>query len=474
MKQTIFYLPATCITVAALALSGCAGDNGPAGAPGAPGKDGSDGVSGAPGMNSAADGGAGGEQVSVASNGFDLRSGPQCSKAPAGRSPGDVAGLLNEIAPPPPSIGADVPATYFGPPPSSVNPNLIGPLTLLKSGPIDFKKGTITLPLYKGRVKSSGKSIYYILTDTSDRAIADELGLNFSAKLKFANAGPGTGVNGTNPVATLPARQAHTLADLTLEFDNGTVNFSPVQSVTPGAAPDYFPPTAIQPGSVGDSDYTPIIYVQDEGVVYDAPVIAYDVSDTDLSFCDGNVDHTKVHDKVTAICPKDQTVTLALTPGFSFGKPVWYLSTDASDPLPAALEQATFAPAMQNTRVGHDDSAFSAVERLFSFANGPTNVGNGKVVNPQRQGLNSAVKGEGGALNVLGGIPHVATDYSPLWDFNLGVWTADAIAKGYRSRLNEEFQILGMVQRGFITGPGGKPWGSTGLIVNCPIVHRFL
>jgi hypothetical protein len=272
----------------------------------------------------------------------------------------------------------------------------------------------------------------------------------------------------------LPARQAHTAADATLVFDSGTVDFGPARSITPGAAPNYFPPMAVQAGSVGDSDYTPVVFVQDQAIVYNAPAVAYGVTDADLDFCAGNVDHTKVHDKVVAICPSDGTVTLALTQGFSFGKPVFYLSTDASDPLPAAIEQATFAPALQNIRVGGDDSAFSAIERIFSFVNGPTNVGDGKVVNPQRQGLNSALKGEGGPLNVLGGIPHVATDYSPLWDFNLGEWTADAVAKGYRSRLNEEFEILGFVQRGFVTGPGGAPWGSTGLIVNCPIVHRFL
>lgn len=62
--------------------------------------------------------------------------------------------------------------------------------------------------------------------------------------------------------------------------------------------------------------------------------------------------------------------------------------------------------------------------------NGPSNVGDGKVVNPQRQGLNSALKGEGSPLNVLGGILHVATDCSPIWDFNLGVWTDAAIAEG--------------------------------------------
>jgi hypothetical protein len=439
MKNSIFLAPATCFLIAATS-TGCSGDNG---APGARGPS------------------------------SDPRTGPQCSVAPAARNPQQSSGLSDEIVPAPASIGADVPATYFGPAPSTVNPNLVGPLTLLKSGPIDFGKATIKLPLYKGMVTSTGRAIYYILTDTSDKAIADELGLNFSAKLKFANAGPGTGSNGTNPAGTLPARQAHTTADLSLQFETGTVDFNPEQSVTPGTAPDYFPPAAFQPGSVGDSDYTPLVFVQDQGVTYNAPVVAYDVTDAEIDFCDGKPDHRKVHDKVAAICPRDGTVMMQLTAGFSFGKPVWYLSTDASDPLPAALEQANFAPALQNTRVGGDDSAFSAVERIFSFANGPTNVGDG-VVNPQRQGLNSALAGEGGPLNVLGGIPHVATDYSPLWDFNLGVWTDDAVRKGYRSRVNEEFQILGLVQRGFITGPGGKAWGSTGLVVDCPIVHRFL
>jgi len=403
----------------------------------------------------------------------DPRTGLQCNVQRTAHHPDAGAGFSDEITPAPASIGADVPATYFGPAPSTTNPNLVGPLTLLRSGPIDFDKGTIRLPLYKGKVSSTGRALYYILTDTSDRAIAEELGLNFSAKLRFANAGPGTGVNGSNPANTLPARQAHTAADLTLQFDSGTVDFHPALSVTPGKAPSYFPPAAITPGSVGDSAYTPIVFVQDQGVVYNAPVVAYDVTDAELDFCDGDPDYSKVHDKVAAICPRDGTVTLRLTTGFSFGKPVLYLSTDASDPLPAALEQANFAPALQNTHVGGDDSAFSAVERIFSFVNGPSNIARG-VVNPQRQGLASALAGEGGPLNVLGGIPHVATDYSPLWDFNLGVWTEDAIQKGYRSRLNEEFQILGLVKRGFITGPGGKPWGSTGLIVDCPIVHRFL
>jgi hypothetical protein len=75
---------------------------------------------------------------------------------------------------------------------------------------------------------------------------------------------------------------------------------------------------------------------------------------------------------------------------------------------------------------------------------------------------------------VLGGIPTVATDYSPIWDINPSVWTQRAIDLGYRSRMTEEFSILGMVQKGWITGLNGKAFGSVGLVVNCPIVYRFL
>lgn len=102
-------------------------------------------------------------------------------------------------------------------------------------------------------------------------------------------------------------------------------------------------------------------------------------------------------------------------------------------------------------------------------ANGPTGKDN-----PQRQGLNSALMGEGSPLNVLGAIPTIATDYSPLWDINLGQWIQQAIDNDYRSRLTEEFAILGFAQEGWVTGSEGGPYGSVGMIVNCPIVFRFL
>ena len=72
------------------------------------------------------------------------------------------------------------------------------------------------------------------------------------------------------------------------------------------------------------------------------------------------------------------------------------MSLDSSSPLAAAFEKATLAPKLGSINVGNDDSAFSAVERIFITTNGPTGVDN-----PQRQGLNSAVMGEGYPLNVL-------------------------------------------------------------------------
>ena len=171
-------------------------------------------------------------------------------------------------------------------------------------------------------------------------------------------------------------------------------------------------------------------------------------------------------------------MTLSLTPGHSFARPVLYLSMDAVDQGVAALEEATYAPGMLDITLGADDSFGSAVERIFVVVNGYTNgdlpEGSSVSSHPLRNGLNSALRGEGTPLNVLGGIPTIATDYSPLWDVNLGMWTQEAIDGNFRTRWLEEFQILGFVARGLVTGPGGSEFGSTGNLVNCPIVHRFL
>jgi hypothetical protein len=389
-------------------------------------------------------------------------------------STGLAPSFAADPAPPaPPSTGANVPLSYFGPPPSeSFTPGhdqLVGPQQLLKSGTIDPADRSITLPLYLGHTKG-GKNVWYILTDTSDERNANALGLNHSAKLAYL---VGAGVN-----------HAQLKEDTSLSFDNFTVDFAPQRQLVPGTGAHAFPPKTAHPGSVGDSHYSP--YVQIDNApgtpIYNAPVVAFgDDAATLQKSCTGPVDHTKVHDRVLHICPGSKnsngqgTVTVATTPVFSFGKPATYISTDSSSDLVATLDSGTFAPALSHLTVGRDDSAFSAVERLFVTANGQTNKGApaGKA-NPQRQGLDSALSGEGPPLNVIGGVPNVANDYSPAWDLNLGYWTQEAISHGYTSRVTDEFQILKLVEEGWITGPEGKAYGSIGIIVNCPIIERNL
>ena len=381
--------------------------------------------------------------------GGDGMQGP--SQMGEGESGGD-----DDVAPAPGSIGTDIPLQYNGPAPSEVTKELIGPLELLRAGEIDEEKDTVTLPLYRGEL-ADGTPQWFVLTDTSNADQADALGLNHSAKLSYANTGRGT-------------RAATQNGDGTLTFEGGSVDFSPEHKIVPGEGENAFPPAEAQPGSMGDEDYSPLVRVENAGdEVYNAPVIAQGVGADELEMEGDEVDHSIVHDKVVGISASEGTVTLDLTNGFSFARPVLYLSFDSNDPVAAALEGSTLAPGLEDLGVGRDDSAFSAVERIFITANGPMGG-----ENPQRQGLNSAVSGEGDPLNVFGGIPTVATDYSPMWDANIGEWTQEATDKGYGSRVTEEFQILGLAEQGHITGPGGEPYGSTGIIINCPIVMRLL
>lgn len=328
-------------------------------------------------------------------------------------------------------------------------------MQLLRSGQVDVVEGTVTLPLYKGYLKGNKKTlVWYILTDTNDQSQAAFLGLNFSAKLTYASIG---------------ARTATFDENNDLVFDKGNVDFNPNRNIKPGTADHPFPPKSAQAGSVGDQNYSPLVQVTNAGgIVFNAPIIAFGLDESELNFPNGDVDYSKIHDEVVAIDPVKQTVTLQMVNGFSFGCSLNYISLDLNDPVVAALEGATYAPLLKRIPTGRDDSFSSPVERLFSALNGPQDC-----ANPQRQGLSAALTDGHRPNQTFGGIPTIANDYSPLWDVNIYEWTPDAIAQGYRSQLREEFQILTLVQNGFLTGPGGKPFGSSGVIVNCPPVQRL-
>ena len=180
-----------------------------------------------------------------------------------GPGPGPIGpGPGCNLFPAPASIGTSIGLSYFGPPPSTSNQSLVGPVQLLKSGQVDVAKGTITLPLYLGHMKD-GRNVWYILSDVDDAEVAELLGLNFSAKMSYMSRA---------------ARTANFDQTGDLVFDKGTVDFSPARLVVPGPPGHEFPPSQAQSGAVGDSDYNPYVQVVNAaGVIYNAPIVAFGV-----------------------------------------------------------------------------------------------------------------------------------------------------------------------------------------------------
>lgn len=159
------------------------------------------------------------------------------------------------------------------------------------------------------------------------------------------------------------------------------------------------------------------------------------------------------------------TVTYRETRGFQGGKAVHYISTDASDPVAAALENATHAPALNAAPCGNDDGTGSARASLAAFTNGQTGA-----ANAQRQGPNSAIVDGQDPLNVLRWNPSQGR-YSPLWDVHL---TQGSAAAGQNVRQTDFGQVQNLADHGVVSGFDGTQAGTTfaasGFIVDCPIV----
>ncbi len=321
---------------------------------------------------------------------------------------------------------------------------------LVSAGDVDSSAGTVTLQLHRGRM-ASGESVWYVLLDTSDRGSAERLGINWSSKL--ANAVVGRAV-----------RDAEISPDGELVFDSGAVDFLPERVVEPGDGPA-FPPRTAMPGSIGDDDYSPLVrVVNGGGHVFNAPVIAYDVAAETLDrFCGGGPDHALVHDKVARICPRDGTVTLALTSGFADGDPLLYISTDSYVALVAALEGATHAPRLSDVPADAGDAPWSAIEPIYVVVKGEAGAGASA-----RQGLESALADGLSPLNVTGDVPTRGSDYSPLWASHPVVWADAAAAR--RTRITSETTVRALAAAGLVHGPGGGAIGADGIVVNCPAI----
>jgi hypothetical protein len=287
---------------------------------------------------------------------------------------------------------------------------------------------TVTLPLHHGT--SGGRDVWFVVLDANTSNAAQAWGANRSNKL--ANAA------GTGAVQRVTVGR-----DGTIDFP-ASVDFSPNRLVVPG--PAGFPPNAAAPGAVGEDGYSPLIQLPD-GTILNAPQLA---------------NASGQADKVVAIDTAHGTVTYRETNGFARGKPVKYVSTESSLDVAAALEDVTYAPALNAAPFAGGDGTDSARASLAAFVNGATGA-----TNPQRQGLNSAILDGLDPLNILAWAPNQGR-YSPLWDVHLAAW-APGVAP---TRQTEFAKVADLGRAGTVTAPDGTPFGASGFIVDCPIVSQ--
>ena len=307
-----------------------------------------------------------------------------------------------------------------------------GRRTLFIKSAVEHPGDTATFPLHRGT--SQGRTVWYILLDSSNKDDAEALGINTSEKLNNAR--------GTTAV------QKVRIVNGVVDFP-ATVDFRPVRGVVP-SFPAGFPPSVAEPGAIGEFGYSPLIEMPN-GTIRNAPHLANDTGQAD---------------KVVILDTAHGTVTYRETNGFQNGKAVRYASTDASNPVAAALENVTFAPALDAAPTAGNDDSDSSRAFLGAFINGQTGANN-----PQRQGLNSALLDGLDPLNVLFWNPEQGL-YSPLWDVHLAQWSAQAVAGGRNLRQTDFDDILDLAKAGRVTAPGGAPFAASGFIVNCPIVSR--
>lgn len=288
--------------------------------------------------------------------------------------------------------------------------------------------GAVSLPLLRG--ESQGRDVWFVVLDASTGDAAARYGVNRADKL----------VNARNSVAV----QRVTVVNGVIQFP-ATVDFAPERIVTPG--PTGFPPVAFQPGAVGEPGYSPLIQLPD-GTILNAPHVANDTGQAD---------------KVVAFDEGSGRVEIEETIGFANGKRVRYISTDASDPLAASLENVTYAPQLGLAPGQGDDSGKSSRAALGATVNGQTGA-----QNPQRQGFTSALLDGLSPLNALAWTPNQGR-YSPIWDVHLGVWS-DAAIRARRNVALTDFDLFEKAaDDGELGGPGGQ-FVANGFVVNCPII----
>ena len=163
---------------------------------------------------------------------------------------------------------------------------------------VNLTKHFVRLPLRRGSFQ--GQAVWFVLTDVSNEALAQQIGLNFAPKLGNSSRGcPGCVQDLAIPANILDAG--------IVEF-KGIPDFAPARILVPG--PMGFPILTAQPGGRAGLFYTPYLQVSGTNVVYNAPVMAVGDGPFDVTT------HTDTHDRVLAIDTTNMTVDILMVRAF--------------------------------------------------------------------------------------------------------------------------------------------------------------
>lgn len=318
---------------------------------------------------------------------------------------------------------------------TSPSPTADGAATVLVQDVLDFRLqgdfawngGWVTFRLHEGRI--DGEPIWFIRTDTSDRAFADEQGLVFVPLLAAARSVAG----GTGTIYL---------------FEDGAAGQSPVLSTAPGR-----------------DDFTPLYEIarvrfRDEATLLES------VADIEAALADGRieVEETPVIVNYPAVrwpggeLPVDTVVELPLANGPLLVAPDTeamtvtfklhqcypesrYIITDTSAVPMAPMMSIPGSPATAGL------AAAGAASKITVFGNGLTGPG--------------AMGFQPGIFREKVGDPA----WSPLWDHFTAVWKDPAAAR----LLTSQAELDALVADGTLELFVGTPdTGGQGFVVNCP------
>ncbi|KAA1243892.1 hypothetical protein [Aquimarina sp. RZ0] len=329
---------------------------------------------------------------------------------------------------------------------------------------------TARFPMFQGweTTTNGPRRCYYVITESSDREMARELGVIFAPRMAEA-VGSGGEQNAT------------WTDDGRLVFE-GSVDFSPKRSLVAGGQDGLlfgFPPAEVNPGAIADAAWSSYV-VLPSGIVINAQMVANSTGIHDrIPHPDGNGPEQEDDLNNPNLAADQASVVMQLLDGWQDDKPYYFhIVTDTSDPGPATIELGVFAPRLAELPTfglfpGGSMLPFSPT------ANGRTTDTDGFGV----QGLNTASLSERQVQDPTNTFPIDPSDerYAPMWDAHITEFTIPEADRPILRSFDQVNELLadgtlipfrGNINPNPLTNSLSDLLTATGAIINCPVISQ--